>query len=87
MRQSNGCLTLAPRSSAAYQWLEELDQKKKQKPWEFCDRTVLTAACYWLSSNCISTQRCVPVSAELHHNRSPLVFISDKGMCCHHSSS
>jgi len=87
MRQSNGCLTLAARSSAAYQWFEELDQKKTKKPREFCYRTVLTAACYWLSSNCISTQNCVSVSADLHHNRSPLVFISDKGVCCHRSSS
>jgi len=29
MRQPNGCLTLAPRSSAAKQWLEQLAQKKK----------------------------------------------------------
>jgi len=30
MRQSNGCSTPAPRSSAAKQWLEELAQKKKK---------------------------------------------------------
>jgi len=29
MIQSNGCSTLAPRSSAARQWFEELAQKKK----------------------------------------------------------
>jgi len=30
MRQSNGCSTPAPRSSAAKQWLEELAQKMKK---------------------------------------------------------
>jgi len=30
MRQSNGCSTSAPRSSAAMQWLEKLAQKKKK---------------------------------------------------------
>jgi len=30
MRQSNGCPTPAPRSSAAKQWLEELAQKMKK---------------------------------------------------------
>ena len=32
MRQSNGCSTSAPRSSAAYQCFEELAQKKKNQP-------------------------------------------------------
>jgi len=27
------------------------------------------------------------ISAELNHNRSPWVLVSDKGVCCHHSSS
>ena len=31
MRQSNGCSTPAPRSSAAKQWIEELAQKKKNQ--------------------------------------------------------
>jgi len=34
MRQSNGCSTPAPRSSAAKQWLEQLAQKKKEKPYK-----------------------------------------------------
>jgi len=36
-------------------------------------------------SNCIPTQKFVPMSGELNHNRSPLVLDS-KGVCCHHSS-
>jgi len=32
MRQSNGCSTPAPRSSAVKQWIEQLAQKKKTKP-------------------------------------------------------
>jgi len=31
MRQSNGCSTFDPRSSAAKQWFEQLAQKKKKK--------------------------------------------------------
>jgi len=31
MRQSNGCSSSAPRSSAAKQWLEQLAQKTKKK--------------------------------------------------------
>jgi len=31
MRQSNGCSTSAPRSSAAKQWIEEVDQTTKTK--------------------------------------------------------
>ena len=34
MRQSIGCSTPAPRSSAAKQWLEQLAQKKKNQGWQ-----------------------------------------------------
>jgi len=56
---------------------------------ECCGRTVLTltAACYWPSSHCIPVQKFVSVSADLNYNRSPWVFDSHRGACCHHSSS
>jgi len=34
MRQSNGCSTPAPRSSAAKQWLEQMAPKKKREEEE-----------------------------------------------------
>jgi len=37
MRQSNGCLTPAPRSSAAKQWFEQLAQTKKARTWRSKD--------------------------------------------------
>ena len=52
-----------------------------------CVSTVLTAACYWLSSLCIPAQMFVSVSGELNHDHSPLVLESDKDVCCHHFSS
>ena len=54
---------------------------------ECCVSTVLTAACYWPSSNCISPRTFASVSGELNHDRSPLVLDSDKGVCCHRSFS
>jgi len=42
---------------------------------------VLTAACYWPSSHCIPDQKFLSVSGELNHDRSPLAFDSDKGVC------
>jgi len=39
------------------------------------------------SSNCIPVRKFVSVPREINHNRSPLVLDSDKGVCCHHSSS
>ena len=52
-----------------------------------CRCTVLKAACYWLSDHCIPVQKCVSMLGELNQNRSSLVFDSDKGVFCHHSSS
>jgi len=50
---------------------------------ECCGSTVLTAACYWLSSHCIPDQKSVSVSGEFNQDRSPLVLDSDKRVCCH----
>jgi len=54
---------------------------------ECCVSTVLTAACYWLSSQCIPAHAFVPVSGELYHDHLPLVLDSDKGVWCHRSFS
>ena len=43
-----------------------------------CGSTVLTAACYWLSSHCISAQKFVSVSWESNPNCSPLLLDSDR---------
>ena len=58
-----------------------------EKLWECCGSTVLTAACYCAASRCIPAQKFVSVSGELNLDGSPLVLDSDKGACCHHSSS
>jgi len=47
---------------------------------ECCGTTVLTAACYWPSSNCIPSQKIVTLSTGLYHNRSALVLLSDNGV-------
>ena len=47
--------------------------------------TVLTAACYWPSSNCFPAQNFVSGSTELNRNRSPCVLHSDKRVRCHQS--
>jgi len=49
--------------------------------------TVLTAACYQPSSDSISAQKFVSVSAELNQNRSQWVLVSDKNVGCHLRSS
>ena len=41
-------------------------------------RTVLTTVCYWPSSHCIPAHKFLSLSAELNHNRSPLVLYCDK---------
>jgi len=60
--------------------LSDMDQESK-------NQCPLTSACYWPSSHCIPVQKLVAVSRELSHNRSLLMLDSDKGECCHHSSS
>ena len=56
MRQSNGCSTSAPRSSAAKQWFEQLAQKKKNTvlifhaPKEFASQTVNKSTNIWHGS-------------------------------------
>ena len=49
-----------------------------------CVSTVLTAACYRVSSHCIPVQTFVSVSGELNHDRPLLVLDSDTGVCFHH---
>jgi len=51
-----------------------------------CGSTVLTTACYWLSSHCSPAQKLVSASGKLNHERSPLVLDSDKDACCHYFS-
>ena len=53
---------------------------------ERCGSTVLTTACYWLSSHCSPAQKLVSASGKLNHECSPLVLDSDKDVCCHYCS-
>jgi len=48
---------------------------------------VLTAACYWLSSHCITAEKFVILSVVLSQKHSMRVLDSDKGVCYHHSST
>jgi len=53
---------------------------------ERCGSTVLTTACYWLSSHCSPAQKLVSASGKLNHERSPQVLDFDKYACCHYFS-
>ena len=54
------------------------DRVTREKLVECFGKTVLTTACYWPSSHCIPAQKFLSLSAELNHNRSPLVLYCDK---------
>ena len=52
---------------------ESIDRVSRETRWECCVSTVLMAACYWPSNNCIPVQKIMSVSTEANHNRRTMV--------------